>query len=288
MARKRTLETGVVNIKTHPHSKKKYANLFEKTHKLSQPGKIRGSDWGMFGTMHDLQTDEDEHVKIGRFYKFLNIDPRGDWLDIRHRKPLNADEDEAVPIVPEYLKPNLKECPYVFYPKEHRLFFDAKILKPNSMRTLLNTLFSAEKIFNEFGKVDIEVESTSEIINRILAIPRITRLSIDFSFPNADDLEGTAKKVVKRFKKRNIRRHKQVSTTTHPDGIEADIEMKAMMNVAKSNGRVTAVGYEKSKRIVRSTVNHPMIEPSQYDPEVESVHDVMLYSSTLMLNKIKG
>ena len=289
MARMRVLKVGVLNIKTQPHSPEKYTNLFMKTHSISIPGKIRGSDWGMIGTLRETKKSRNNEYKIvfGTIYRFLNIDPRGDWLDLKKRKPINAEEEGSVPLVPDYLKPNLKQIFYMFYPEHHRLFFERKAITPKGMRSLLLGLFAVDEVYQEFGKVDIEIESTKEAIKKILSIPRITKLAIDFSFPNPDDLSEATQKVLKRFKKQNIRRHKQVSTTTHDDGIQPDDETKSLMDVARSNGKVTATGYDGDMKIIRSTVDHPYVSQAEYDPESETLFDAMLLASTGMLNSIR-
>jgi len=288
MAREKTLKVSVVNVKTQPHSPDNYTNLWQSTFRHSQPGKIRGSDWGVIGTSFKNKIGNNEHVIHGTIFKFLNIDPRGDWLDLKFRTPINAEEDGSVPPIPDHLKPNLKKVFYLFNPNVHRLFFDRKYISPGSMKLLLESLFSESDIYEQFGTVDVEVQSTKEAINKILSIPKLTRLSIDFSFPNADDLSDTERKVLKRYEERRIRKHSQVSTTTHEKGIKPDQDMEAKMNIARSNGRVIAIGYDGEKKIKYSTKNHPLIEHIRYDPDFDTVYDAMLMASTGMIKKIRG
>ena len=58
------------------------------------------------------------------------------------------------------------------------------------------------------------------------------------------------------------------------------------MDIARSNGKVVAVGYEGDTRIEQSTINHPFISQTKYDPESETKFDAMLMASTGMLKKI--
>lgn len=285
MARLKMLKIGVINIKTQPHSTDNYSNLLNSTYKLAEPGKIRGSDWGMIGSLRRNKIDEDEYVLFGSFYKFLNIDPRCTWLDLKQRTPVNAEEDGLVPPVPDFLKPNLKKIFYIFYPHLHRLFFETSNITPSSLRKLLIALFSSESIFNKFGQVDVEIESTKELIQKIMDIPRLTRLSIDFSFPNNDTLDEADKKVLDRFRERNVRRHKQVSTTTDPDGIQIDKETQSLMNIGRSNGNVAAVGYEGEKRLMLSTRDHPLEYEFKFDTDHEIKYDAMLMVATAMINQ---
>jgi len=288
MPRERVVRVGVLNIKTQPHSAQKYLDLLDLTYTQSQPAKIRGSDWGMIGTCRKTHPGEEESLLLhGTVYRFLNIDPRGDWLNLLKRTPISAKEEDEVPLIPEYLKPNLKQIPYIFFPEKHRFFFDLSKISPKGMKALLDRLFSTDLIQEKIGQVDIEVESTKELIQKILNIPRITKLKIDFSFPNPDDLSGSGMKVMRRFKKQNIRRHKQESSSTHDDGIKADDETKALMDVALSNGKVEAVGYDGERKIELSTVDHPLSSSMRYNPEIQSQYEAMLMASTKVLRSLR-
>ena len=227
-------------------------------------------------------------VVHGTIYKFLNIDPSAPWLDLNERKTKKYDEEsgEILPVA-AHMKPNCMEFGYIFYPEEHRFFFECNKMSPGSMRNLLSALFSNTKIAKEFGEVDIDIESTKEAINRILSIPKMTRLEIIFRRQNDDLLEGAREKVAKRLERQGIRRLNQVATTTDDEGIKPDEETKALMDLARSNGKVIGIGYDGEQKMVRSTEYHPLKDSEMYSPGFDNRLDVMARISTAMISRIK-
>lgn len=288
MARKRTINLAVLNIKTQPHTTEKYLELFETTFKLRQPGKIRGDDWGMIGTLYNSRDESGPGILFGEIYKFLNIDPRGEWLDLNQGIPINADEEDAIPPVPEHMKPNLRKIEFIFYPDLHRLCFETKFISPGSLRKLMNILLSHPFIMDRFGEVDISLETTREAIQMILQIPRLTQLDIDVTLPNDDVLSDLSEKIYDRLKNQNVRRIDQTVTSTDDEGIKPDEETKAFMDIARSNGRVRAKGYEGKEIIERSTEDHPLRKKYYYNPEIQTKLQAMLMASSALLKNIKS
>lgn len=116
MPRKRTLTVGVINIKLHPHTTDRYVRLFKDLFRLGPRVKIRGADWGMPGNLHEFTQGTPDAGLYGVFYRFLNIDPHRPWIALTQRRPLETEEGEAIPQIPDHLRPNLKETPLVFLP----------------------------------------------------------------------------------------------------------------------------------------------------------------------------
>lgn len=48
------------------------------------------------------------------------------------------------------------------------------------------------------------------------------------------------------------------------------------MNVARTNGKIIASGYDGEEKIEHSTVEHPVKERIKYDPEIETETDTMV------------
>lgn len=293
MQKKRTIQAGVLNIKTHPHSPEGYINLFQKAYELEILGKIRGSDWGVIGTINENKSDYGYHVLYGTIYKFLNIDPKSTWLDLKTRIPLNTDKEDVAPVIPDHLKPNLKEIRYVFYPQKHRLCFDTENISPRSIKSLMESIFSRQVLIDDFGMVNIEIESTYDVFRKIISIPQITSLEIMMTRPNADELAEEEQRVLDRIINQNIRRHEQISSTTDKEGIRPDEDTKALMKIALSNGRIIAKGYEsESKKVVYSTEEHPVTETLRYDTTIASpMHALMELGDRIIqsiMDRIRG
>ena len=289
MPQHRIVNMSALNIKTQPHSTENYIDLLETVYRLKSPRKIRGSDWGMIGALHRVKMEELGETLSGQFYKFLNIDPRGEWLDLNEGTPIKADDDSGIiPPVPDNLKPNLKHIDFVFSPKKHRLFFDKKNISPGMLRFLLNNMFSDPYICDKFGMVDVVAESTAEAIEKILRIQKLTKLEIEVSIPNDDVLSNMEEGIINRLKKQNIWRHNQTATSTSEEGIIPDEETRALMNLGKSEGYVKGKGIDGQRKVNYSTEHHPLIEKVRYDPDVQTKLQAMLLGSLSMLSKISN
>ena len=287
MPRLKKLYVGALNVTTHPHSQQSYIELFNHAFQSNLKEKIHGASWGTIGTLRD-QVFNEQSVLFGTIYRYLNIDPAAAWLDTMRREPMEPDEDGFEPPVPSHLKPHLRYISYLFLPEYHRLFFDLHEITARSMQKFLQNMFNLQDIMDRFGEIDVSIESSREAISRILSIPRITRLEIHFNRPNDDDLSELEQRVVDRINSQNIRKLRQTSTTTDQDGIEADEETKALMNVARSNGKVIGAGFTGSEKIVHSTEDHPMVEQIEYNPGTEDRLNVMLQVAAVMIGRIRA
>lgn len=274
MARERTMQMSILNMKIHPHTPELYVKMFQDIFARKYVGKIRGADSGMIGSFRDDLYDK-QGIYYGYIYKFLNIDPNEKWLNLTDFETIDPQETGELPVPPN-LKPNLKQIGYIFYPAKHRILFDSTSISPNSMLSLFNRLFNTPEIENEFGRVDMNVEATQEAIEKIIKIPKLTRLNINFTRPNNDDMDGLEGAVRARIENQNIKRFRQESSTNDEEGMLPDEETVALMNVARSNGSVYAIGYDGEEKKEYSTKDHPIKERIKYDPELASETNTMV------------
>lgn len=263
MARAKKMHMGVMNIKIHPHSPARYVELLEDVFAAGELVQIRGADWGTPHFLYKLRTED----LAGELYRFLQIDPKKAWLDLRNREVIVDAEGKPIPQVDAYRKPNTRAVAFVFNPEFHRFFYDAKAITPNNLKNLLAGFFKEPKILKKYGDVDVEIESSREVIEKILRIPSLTKLEIIFTRPNGDDVSAQKKRFLERLEKQGIRRIHEVATSPKTEGIKPDEETLAMMELAVSNGKVNAVGYAGEERIEESTVPHPLIVREDYSEE---------------------
>lgn len=285
MSRSKKIEMGVMNIKTHPHSAEKYIELFNKVFEIKELRKIRGDDWGTIGSLYTGDEDGSPYI-YGDFYRFLNIDPKGKWFDTNNRTTVDPEEKGDPLPVAEHLKPNLKTIDYIFFPGYHRMFFDMSVISPKSMLALLNNMFSNQAIRSVFGEVDVSIESTHEAVKMIMSIHRLTKLTISYTRPNADDYTSEKARVVERFTRQGIKKARTIYSTTDQDGIKADDETIALMQVAITNGYVDSQGYDsEGKKEIFCTKDHPNVVSVIYEPDVEIKKDSMIYTAYNWLKK---
>jgi hypothetical protein len=286
MGRLKTLEVGILNIKVHPHHHPHiYIDLMNEVFASEALIKIRGDDWGAPNFIRKVGNDPIDGM-FGSFYRFLQIDPKKAWLDLKNKKPILDSKGDPIPQVDQDKKPNLREMEFVFYPKGHLMFFNAKAITPGSAQKLINSFCNLRKIKRKFGPVDVEVVSNQEVVEKILAIPALTYLKISISRPNGDVISGRKKKFLEDMEARGVRRYEEVSTSLRSEGVKANEDLKAKMELATTNGKVDAVGYSGSERIIESTVPHPQIERAQYDEEKETLLRAMANFSWQLLERV--
>jgi hypothetical protein len=112
--------------------------------------------------------------------------------------------------------------------------------------------------------VAITVVPDEDGLQKVLSIPRITKLDILITAPNADGSERKAQKVLKRLtdagaKSQEITWHAK----SRKKGLTLDDETLTNAEVAADNGNVSAAGYDlRGRRIpTRSTDEYPHIIP---------------------------
>ncbi len=266
MARLKSISAGVLNIKIHPHSPERYLELVNDCYAIGRIVKIRGSEWGMLASVREIAEGRPLDGLEGYFYRFISIDQSQPWTDIETRKLLTDEEGAVIPQIPDNLKPNTRAVFFVFLPRAHRLIFDSDQLSPRDAFRLVSGILADDAIVQKYGAVDVEIESSREAIERILAL-RLTKLEIVLSRPNQDDIGGLKEKILARMESQNARNWTETLSTRDEDGIKPDEETLAKMDAALSNGRVVGFGYRGEDRVKESTINHPLVQRDRYDPD---------------------
>jgi hypothetical protein len=219
---------------------------------------------------------------------YLNIDPTKQWFDKKENKTIKVDKDKNPPPIPDSLKPHLQEVYFLFFPKKHRIVFEADNLSPNSAFKLFEALINHPKITKKFGVADIHVESSKETIEKILKLSRLAILEIQISLPNPDDTGlSDEEKILARMNNEGSRTVFEKKTAFKGNSLTPDEQTKIMMKVARSNGRVYAEGYDEGeKRVVESTESHPLKDKEYYDPDELSVYKAFKLLAKRMLRNI--
>ena len=267
MPRVKKFRVGGLNIKIHPHSSEKYAELFEIAKQQKLIGKIRGNDYAIIGWLRSVNDVNPVDGMYGEFYRFISFDPSKPWLNITSGNPVELEEDQPLPI-PEDLKPNLRRICFLFLPQNHRLLFDTAALTPRSAKDALDAIFGNSSINKIFGAVDVEIEKSTEGLDRILKIPKKTKITIDVTVPNPDDLSGLDADVMDRLINSNIRRQKLEQTSNNQNGIIPDDRTLSLMKISLSNGKTTITGKDlENKKVEESTADHPYLTQISYETD---------------------
>lgn len=289
MARDRTFRVGVMNIVIHPHTAQKYADLWRMAYRSRKPVDLRGKFKGLIGSHHPVNSDNPLDGIQGEIYKFFDLDPDSPWFDLESAKKAEQEDVNQIRI-PAKLKPDLVLFNYVFFPKVHKLVYEAKTtsgkgLSPGSMEKMLSNLFSNSRIQEEFGTVEVTAVPRRNSLQTLYKIYRLSSLIIDLRKPNADDFSKLERRYMKRLEDMKARRLQETIVAERGQNLEPDDEVKQLAEVAKSNGEVIAHGADADGMpVIKSTRAMPMIEAVSYDPDNSDAKSAILQKANEIVN----
>ena len=279
MGKERTLRVGGLNIRVHTkHAADEYAALWKALHRLRLPT-TRGVNALMIGSVASLGEAPDSPL-LGSFYRFTNINPDDPWFDIDEHKEADAD-DVAELKIPRKLKPNLKEYPYLFDIKKHKLFFKSGGhdggIAPSLVQRMLQNLSGRPNIVRRFGDVDLTVMTEQGVLARLLKWPEIRQIELVLERPNPTDFDDD-QSFYERLKRRSLK--KEVTTfvkANEEKTITPDQEMLKMFEIAVNNGKYTQKGKNAEGVIeTASSTNYPLEEATTYDPDLTTERDAFI------------
>lgn len=279
MGKERTLRVGGLNIRVHTkHAAEEYGALWKALHKLRVPT-TRGVNALMIGSVSSLDEAPDSPL-VGSIYRFTNINPDDPWFDIDEHKEADADDVAEVKI-PKKLKPNLKEYPYLFDLKKHKLFFKSggheSGVSPSMVQKMLQNLCARPAIVRRFGEVDLTVMTERGVLDRLLRWPEIRQIDVVLERPNPTDFDDD-KSFYERLKRRGLKReHTSFVKANEEATITPDQEMLKMFEIAVNNGKYTQKGRNAEGVIeTASSTSYPLEEATSYDPDVTTERDAFI------------
>jgi hypothetical protein len=248
MSRLARLRVGALNIKLLNPNDRDYVSLFSGLAEFKRPVVIRGTRCGLFGKPQPILKKDTPIALRGFFYHFTEIDPRKPWFNVEEIRQLK--EGESLPI-PENWKPNSREVMYFFDVEAHLFFFDLDAINHLWALDFLKKATSEKKIADKFGIVEITIVSSMEPIDKILRMPKITKLTISISPPNGDDSNSIIKEMRERLETHNATEYIEEwkgSAKKEAKGVVPDEITKAHMQLATTDGKVIAIGRNFSIR----------------------------------------
>ena len=262
------MEIAVINITTHPHSPRRYARLFQDAFNLKYPVSYRGVEKFILNKPIPLDKSDPTLGITGHFHKFVEIDLHGAWMNLERLETVESEDGEPVINIPEEMKPHCKTAPFVFLPDGHRFFFPVRdgqtTFSSSFLARSLMRLFSHSDIIERYGEVEVNVESEKESIQQILSIPSLTKLTVNVSLPNPDDLSSHTEQALARMNQQHAQKVRTTWTGNKDGSITPDDDTKGFMELALSNGYIKAEGYADTQKVVESTSNHPVIFKEAY------------------------
>lgn len=270
-----------------PHSPERYIKLFREAMAMKQPINLRNDFQGMLGS---VRIEDDGNLITGELYRYFNLRMDAQWFNMLEQKPAEEADLSSVS-VPGHLKPHFKYFPYAFFPKQHRFFLlshEAKdSMSPGQAQKLLRGLFSLEQIVQGYGLMEVHVEPSRESLERILSIPHLKRLYVEVTPPNPDDLHSAEMALFGDMHDQNAGRLTQTMVARNHQGLSPSQDTKTLAAIAQSNGHVEGKGEDADGNLVQvSTLDHPLLEQTTYNPVTESRIEIFKTKAAEMLGRI--
>lgn len=281
MARKKKLVYSALNITIHPHSPKKYVNLFKDAFRLSKAIHLSGDLYAIFRFFSKtVGSTSDTDPYEGEILKYTDISKDADWYSIDTNE-LATDEEKARIVIPEHLKPNASQFSFVFLPEAHLLVYEAcynnKKITHNQIEKFFNVLFSEEKIKEKYGEVNVTSLTEPDEVERMLSLQGIKKITMVTRRPNPDDINNAEREFKERLKRINVIEEEKTLKAESNSDISPDQELKIEALIASRNGRVTIKrqDYEGFSEELSST-DKPLRRYEIYDPNIELPIDILL------------
>lgn len=292
MSRKRQLQLGAINVTMPaPHSPERYIQLFLKAGELEKVVKLRG-DWvGRLGTLRMEKDSDGQEIVRGEFYKYIELDSTRDWFNVLKGKPAEERELESISI-PEHLKPHFQYVPFVFFSKGHRLIMitrDAQdVISVAQAVAILKVVFASAELVGAFGQIELVIEPSRDTLEKILSMPRLRTLEIVVTPPNPDDFEEFEHDLFEDMASQRASSYQLTLHEAEGQGLAPNERVRKLARVAQSNGKVSGISGSRGKTVRLSTTEHPLVEKTHYDPEVEIRSNVLLVKAKEIFQQLRN
>jgi hypothetical protein len=286
----RTITIGALNIvMPAPHNPQRYIDLFQRAYKRKHPVRLRGDFAGMIGSCRAEEVGGNTIV-TGELYKFFDLQLDGQWYNTLEQKA--AEEAELAQIhIPENLKPHFQIFPFVFFPNKHRLFFITKdqhdSFSPGQTQKLFSSVFEDLRLVREYGEIEVTVEPSTETLERIFSMPRLKRITIEVTPPNADDHDDAEVRLFEKMGLLNADRQVMELSSKKHNGLTLTDDIKTLADIGSSNGVVSGRGEDDEGHTVNvSTAEHPLQEKVEFESLIQSRTEALLTKAQELLLRI--
>lgn len=280
MSRESRVDVCTLNIRVHTrHHPDEYTELWKMLFRL-RAHVVRGHTGLMIGEAMSVTPGTSRSLIRGYFYKFLEIDRDEPWFDIESGEQAGQ-EDMSRIVIPDKLRPNLVEIPYVFDPVKHHLHFVARggktAISPMMVQRLIKGLAGTHKVQNRFESIDVTIVTDTADIDRLLALHALQSLEIVIDRPNPaerDDDETFYDRMRRRGVSREAHAYKKAP---REQSIQPDEEMRDLAHVAAENGVVKVVGRdERNIRVAASSAEFPRRREFKYSKSQQTMLDALI------------
>lgn len=269
MARKVKVSAGALNVRLHPHSQRRYAELIEAIYKLKQPAKMRGDRYAIISLLN--RSEAASGVYTGVLTTFLKVDFDGPWFNIENMSEATSEEVAEV-VIPEQLRPNASQFYFLFDTKSHRFYFqiytNGRYLTEHSARAIFSGFCDTLKIRQEFGDVKVSIVQDNEALEAMFSLKVIKQIRISILKPNSDIFsDDFEEKIEEHLEKSNSREITITYDAEKGGSIVPTKEIREVSKIALENGKVEVSGRSDVGAVTQSTQDHPKQYQGKFDPD---------------------
>lgn len=280
MSRTRTLQIAALNIAMHkPHSPQRYIDLLKEIHARQDRVHFGELHFAILGDVRPLNKDAPLEGLTGEFFRSLEIDPSDPWFNTKTAEAATDEEVSEIKI-PAHLLPHLKRIPFFFHPGTHELWYVRKdrkdALSPAMATKLFEGLVAPLVADGKFPPVEVTSIPDKDVLSKMLAIPTLEKLFIELKRPNTDGGVSEERDWQDTMARQNAKRLQVELTAASSESIKPDDDTRSLARAASRNGKVEVRGRDRAgKKVFKSTAQHPMVEAVPFDPNIETVSDVL-------------
>jgi hypothetical protein len=286
MSRLQLIRIAGLNIKTDPHSPDIYADMLKRAADARIAVNYRGNHYGSIGEITD-ESEGELSVLRGSINTFIDFDKTKSWYNIKSARPAEKDEVTTIKL-PEHLRPEHSQIPFIFFPKYHRMFFQT-ILAPYSMMRLVHSVLNNPSVKPGASEVEVYVEQDQEQLERIFKMTELRKLEIIITRPNPDDIGDFESEIKERLAEQSARRMRTTLEAERGEGLKPDETTRKLAKVALSDGSVTGRGVDESGRVVTaSTSSQPLVITLSFNPETTPFAKALIDAGRRALARIKS
>ena len=262
-----------------PHSPQGYVDLLVtafRRQKLFPQGDVHVLMLGsLTGTQDAVQSNE----LTGEVFRFVKVDVNEPWFNTRTNEQASDDEMAELSI-PAHLHAHMQCIHFVFYPRDHQLWFISRDGK-NRMGAKRAEVFFQKMLDEASSALDgqqVEVTALPDPITleTMLSMHQLSKIVMQFKRPNPDDAEEIAGRIMQRMQQQNVKTINEELIAPRGQSIAPDSLTRAEARVAASNGHVEVIGKDADGNPVNeSTNNKPMRLLMKVNSAIETVRDVL-------------
>lgn len=271
MTRMKSMLVGAVNIKlVRSHSTKAYVSLFEYLDANNVPGYIWSNHQGIIKNFQRVPDMDPNDIYAGEIYRFIDLKKFEKWVNAQEGTKRFVGEKGGPPKDSKLWSPEISNIPFVFWARQHKVFFDANELTPRQAYRFFGDVLEQELVTMKFGYADVELISSIRSIEEIFDIPNLRELRVVLTRPNPDISNPSDKKdMADKMKEKGI--HKIEVKIDSEAGkslkISEGSEEYNMVKMALADGYAVGTGTDKQGAPVRVATNErPLSRETRYDP----------------------